>query len=177
MWAVPGYRANSPGERLVPVFLKHVLAEPGEWIVDLGCGTGRASMMLQKAGFKLIAVDIVENCLDPQLADRFHFIRDCLWNFRLEKPVDWFYCCDVMEHIPPEKVDAVLDTCAQVATKGGFFQIALFNDAWGNSIGETLHLTVKDKDWWLDKLNARWKTEDLGEVERMRLCAIVRSDG
>lgn len=169
IWSHKDYRANSPGERLVPYFLKHVPAKSGEWIVDVGCGTGRASLMLKQAGFNVIAVDLAENCLDPQAVDQFHFIRDYLWDFRLAEPADWFYCCDVLEHIPPEKVDRVLDNCAAIA-KGGFFQIALFPDEW---YGEVLHLTVESQAWWTEKLLDRWNKVEISSPEKRRMVAIV----
>ena len=69
---------------------------------------------------------------------------------------DWFFCADVMEHIPPEFVDATLDNIAHVASKGGFFQIALSKDGCGALIGDTLHLTVESPEWWMKKINHRW---------------------
>jgi len=67
------------------------------------------------------------------------------------------YCCDVMEHIPPEQVDDVLRNVCNVAPRI-FFQIALFHDNMGAIIGQRLHLSVHTAFWWLRKL------QDYGRV-------------
>ena len=57
-----------------------------------------------------------------------------------------------MEHIPPEHVDAALKNIAMMSTRGGFFQIAMFQEPYGDYIGETLHLTLENSDWWAERL-------------------------
>lgn len=176
IWSHKEYRANSPGERLVPYFLKHVPAKPGESIIDLGCGTGRAGAELARHGFQVWLFDHV-NAVEPSIDLRF--IQGTLWEIPeilkfdwcpIVIQYDWFYCCDVLEHIPTEKVDAVLDNIAALTTKGGFFQIALFPDEW---FGEVLHLTVESQDWWARKLADRWQTVEISSPEKRRIVAIV----
>jgi 2-polyprenyl-3-methyl-5-hydroxy-6-metoxy-1,4-benzoquinol methylase len=167
IWSHQDYHANSPGERLVPYFLKNVPARPGQLIIDLGCGTGRAGAALSAAGFNVWLYDHV-NATHVKLP----FLLGNLWKIPVAFNFDWFYCCDVMEHIPTEKVDHVLDNCAKIA-KGGFFQIALFPDEW---YGETLHLTVMPQDWWVKKLVERWKSVTIDSPEKRRIVAIVRHD-
>lgn len=156
MWGLPDYRYRSPGETLVPVFLKHY--SPPATLIDLGAGTGRASLKLKQAGFTVTMLDITARCLDSTVRgfSGIPIIEQCLWEPIKEK-FDLFYCVDVMEHIPPGKVNAVLDNISEVA-KAGLFQIALFEEGFGGKIGETLHLTIKPREWWIDRLNKRWKT-------------------
>jgi len=86
----------------------------------------------------------------------------------LEKPLpvaaEFGFCSDTMEHIPPDKVDVVLDNILKAAQRC-WFTIALFDDACGEMIGETLHLSVHPKKWWLGKFHARdctilWSADD-----------------
>jgi len=155
MWTeVPGYRSNSPGERLVPVFVKQAEWEKGDTLIDLGCGTGRAGLELSNLGFNVTLLDITKSAIDPE-AQSLPFIEYCLWEPTTLK-FAWVYCCDVLEHIPPEHVDAVLDNIAAIAQKGAFLQIALWPEVFGKQIGETLHLTVEPDEWWLEKLRQRW---------------------
>ena len=171
IWTHKDYRANSPGERLVPYFLDQIpgfLSKAGESIVDLGCGTGRAGAALAREGFNVFLLDHV-NAVDPVI--NLPLILANLWELEKIASFHWFYCCDVMEHIPPEKVDAVLDNIAGMTTKGGFFQIALFPDEW---YGETLHLTVESREWWTQKLLDRWQYVTIGEPEKRRMAALVR---
>ena len=101
-----------------------------------------------------MGVDIADNCLEEDVA----FMRACLW--RLPKITSkWAYCTDVMEHIPEEKVNDVLEQIFERTDGGAFFQIALTKDASGPLIlGEPLHLTIQDTDWWFGQLCKFWDT-------------------
>lgn len=167
VWSFREYHDHSPGERLAPYFVQHVPFQKGESVIDLGCGTARAARTLQRAGLQVFLLDHV-NAVDPTI--HLPFISANLWEMPKLTGFDWFYCCDVMEHIPPEMVDRVLDNCAAISTKGGFFQIALFgDDRWG----ETLHLTIESSGWWVEKLQARWPKVIIDEPEKRRIVAIV----
>jgi len=76
----------------------------------------------------------------------------------LEKPIPFHevygYCTDVMEHIPPDKVDRVLDHILKAA-QHVFFSISTQEDNCGELIGETLHLTIESYGWWLKKFAER----------------------
>jgi len=161
MWTkVPGYRSTSPGEQLVPHFLKHAAWERGDTLIDLGCGPGRASVKLAEAGLDITQLDIAAESRDWEVKRvGLPFIEASLW----ELPeglgtFDWVYCCDVLEHIPPDHVDAALDCMARVTGYGAFMQIALFPEGFGRHIGETLHLTVQPAEWWMERINKRWET-------------------
>jgi hypothetical protein len=74
------------------------------------------------------------------------------------------YCTDVLEHIAPENVDAVIDNCL-LSCRHVFFQISTVDDAMGALIGMPLHLTVQPYEWWLNKFRERnciihWSKED-----------------
>ncbi len=154
MWSVPAYRNYSPGAGLATEFRAR-LAKAGDTVIDLGCGTGRAADMLRQKGIEVTGFDIAENALDGNIS--IPFIHGCLWNMPADFPrFDWFFCADVMEHIPEEHIDAVLDNAARIAGRGGMFQIAHFEDGFGNMIGERLHLTVRPAEWWQPKIRARW---------------------
>lgn len=43
-----------------------------------------------------------------------------------------------------------LEAIRERTTTGGFFQIATRPDTCGELIGETLHLTVRDPEWWVE---------------------------
>jgi 2-polyprenyl-3-methyl-5-hydroxy-6-metoxy-1,4-benzoquinol methylase len=174
MWVeVPGYRSRSPGELLVPTFLERAWWIPGETLLDAGCGPGRAGMLLKNAGLEVVWLDITERSLDPEVRGAGVFIEACLWNVEMPAGMDWIYCCDVLEHIPPEHVDAVLDFIAATARKGAFLQIALWQEAWGNKIGETLHLTVESAQWWLEKIEKRMTVKWKGDSGDGRLIVLL----
>lgn len=154
MWENNDYRKFSPGERFIWPFLMEARPLPGSTIFDFGVGCGRAALFFLKAGFDVWGVDIADNCLDPEVAPELsdRLLVACLWDDDLPLgQADYIYCTDVMEHIPEDKVDAVLKNIAK-HSKQAFLNISFVDDEFGETIGETLHLTVHDFKWWIEKL-------------------------
>lgn len=81
-------------------------------------------------------------------------VEGCLWDHPPLDRVDWIFCCDVMEHLPPEKVGLVLDRIFKECRKGGYFQIHHREDRWIGASGKMhdLHLTIRPLGWWTSKL-------------------------
>lgn len=163
MWAHDSYRVRSPGaEHVVDAILKLGI-ERGDALVDFGCGTGRATKVLKDHGVHAWGVDIAPNALEVDLGGCF--IEACLWDLPSLK-TDWAFCCDVMEHIPTEKVDAVLSGIAKVhGLRGAYFAIDTDRDDMGQLIGATLHLTVRPVDWWKAQLEKHFRFVDQYEAE------------
>ena len=69
------------------------------------------------------------------------------------KSTYWIYCCDVLEHIPEEKIDKVLAQMAERMRYGGYFSICLQEDLAGKQLGHSLHLNVKGKEYWEEKIS------------------------
>jgi SAM-dependent methyltransferase len=157
IWAVPAYRNYSPGEQLVDTFLQTTPWHKGDSLIDIGCGTGRAGLKLRQAGLKVTLFDLCFEAPDKEATKHLPMMQGNIWDFTYSNPWDWIYCTDMLEHIPTEYVDAALDNMAELTGKGGFLQIALYQDGFGRQIGETLHLTVESADWWLAKIGKRWR--------------------
>jgi hypothetical protein len=86
------------------------------------------------------------------------FLKANLWRLPAVQG-DYGICCDVMEHIPPEKVDDVLKEISLAVWRGPvFFSISSDHDGFGREIGETLHISLYPPDWWEEKLKEFWST-------------------
>jgi hypothetical protein len=152
-WEHGAYRNYSPGESIVQYYINRCSPRPGR-LIDFGAGTGRAALELHKRGYDVSMVDIATNCLDHQVRSEIgdRLVVGNLWGkLDLPKAPEGF-CTDVMEHIPPERVDAVIDNIIGLCDRV-FFQICLVDDRFGDEIGEHLHLTVQPYEWWLEKLS------------------------
>lgn len=166
MWEQPKYRQTSPGERLAQRFFKQAEPRNGAEIIDFGCGTGRGALALVIVGrigginVKVTMTDIVRNCLDPEIRAALKTQEGILKFIRadLEHPLpfaaEYGYCCDVLEHIPPDKVDLVLNHVLRAA-KHVFFSVSTIDDNCGKLVGKPLHLSVHPFEWWLNKFNQR----------------------
>lgn len=152
MWAVPAYRAFSPAQEIVDQIAEFV--PPGVRVMDFGCGTGRAAVELAKRGYQPVLVDFAGNCRDSEAMDLPFIEQDltepiCTW-------AAWGYCCDVMEHIPPDDVGKVLWNIS-TAVENCFFRIETRPDSFGPAVlGMALHLSVYPDAWWLEKLRRYW---------------------
>lgn len=142
VWNRPEYRERSPGLRLAQEACDWM--QPHGSLCDFGAGTGRASQWFADRGLEVVAFDIADNAITE--FDGMKVIGN-LWDMPDFGRFDFGYCCDVMEHLPTEHVDAAIEG---IARRVGvcFFQIALFECHMGDVIGEHLHLTVKPAAWW-----------------------------
>lgn len=155
MWERKEYRRHSPGAEAAKQAMKQMKA--GQTVYDLGCGTGRAGEYFKKYGMDVVLVDFAPNAPESDLP----FIDACLWAMNLPQR-DWGFCADVMEHIPPEHVDAAL-ACIYASCARVYFQIHCHQDGCGKLIGETLHLTVQEPSWWIEKLRHYFVLEGYGK--------------
>lgn len=71
-------------------------------------------------------------------------------------PADIVVCTDVLEHVEPESLNAVLDHLHQLANK--VVVIALHTRAAGKTLpdGRNAHLSQHPPRWWIAELNNRW---------------------
>lgn len=158
----PSYRDCSPGEAFAPFFFDGFKGEirAGQTIIDFGCGTARVAKEFIAKGLNVTLVDISPYCLDeeirnllPLFANQIHFQQGCLWSLpKGIKSAYWMYCCDVLEHIPETYIETCLEQMAKRTRFGGYFSICLQEDLAGKKLGHPLHLTVKDKNWWEDRI-------------------------
>jgi hypothetical protein len=107
-------------------------------------------------------VDFTANSRDPE-AQHLPFLQHdltqpfdreavCSYTTKME-PIraPFGYCTDVLEHIPPDDVGAVIDNIVH-AVDTVFFQISTVPDHFGAVINQDLHLTVRPHEWWLSLL-------------------------
>lgn len=79
----------------------------------------------------------------------------------MPNPAQLVACVDVMEHVEPHCVIAVLDHIQQLAQRMVYFNISLRPAARILNDGRNAHLTVEPQSWWLDLLCARWNQVDI----------------
>ena len=126
MWAVQDYHNYSPGLVAAPAAAMFFNPQPGETIRDYGCGEPKAVDWFRRKGFACEGVDIY-----PARDD----IREVtLWAMPEDLPAtDYAFSCDVMEHLPTDKVvDAIKQLCARTR-KAAYIQVYTANegsDGW-----------------------------------------------
>lgn len=141
-------------------FARGFFRKPGT-LVDIGCGTGRAGVELAKK-HDVTLMDFIPDAVDEFVT--LPFVRQNLWARWPRRRWDYGYCCDVLEHMPPERVDAVLANIRKHCTRKVFFSIHFEQDQFGAIVGHPLHLTVKPFVWWRDKLREYWTLHDARDL-------------
>jgi 2-polyprenyl-3-methyl-5-hydroxy-6-metoxy-1,4-benzoquinol methylase len=110
-------------------------------ILDYGCGLGTLRGSLPD-------FDVQE--YDPGIAGKE----------KLPAPADLVICTDVLEHIEPDCIDAVLAHLCELTKK---LCLATISTRPANALlpnGANAHLIVESAGWWLDKLmNQDWRVE------------------
>lgn len=72
------------------------------------------------------------------------------------EPAEMVACIDVLEHIEPDCLDAVLDDLKRVTSKIGLFTIATVPAGKTLPDGRNAHLIVEPAEWWLPRLTDRF---------------------
>jgi 2-polyprenyl-3-methyl-5-hydroxy-6-metoxy-1,4-benzoquinol methylase len=159
MAAVEAYQDYSPGARYLPAFLEMAGGlEEGASVLDAGCSSGKGALALKAAGLSVTMTDLTPDGLVDE-ARTLPFLEHCLWQPgpSLIRPGelrrwDWVFCCDVLEHIPPQFTMLVVRRLLDVCRRGVFLGIALQPDNLGAWVGKPLHQTVQPYGWWLENL-------------------------
>lgn len=79
-------------------------------------------------------------------------------------PAQLVCCIDVLEHIEPEHLDAVLDHLKQLTEVVGFFTFHTGPAMKELPDGRNAHLTQQPIEWWLDKMKARFDLQTVQKV-------------
>ena len=72
-------------------------------------------------------------------------------------PADFIACLDVLEHVEPECLEAVLAHMKSKMLKAGFLTIATRPATKTLPDGRNAHLIIEAAEWWLPKLHARFQ--------------------
>lgn len=115
-------------------------------VLDYGCGRGALREALG---------DIVRE-YDPAVPG-----KDAL-----PDRADMVVCTDVLEHIEPERLDAVLEHIRNLAIKAVMFVIATRPAQKTLSDGRNAHLIIESAAWWREKLSVRFEIERVIENEK-----------
>jgi len=79
-------------------------------------------------------------------------------------PADLVVCTDVLEHIEPECVDAVLDDLKRVTKRFIVLTVSTQPARKVLADGRNAHILIKPADWWLPQLMSRFILKTFTEM-------------
>ena len=134
----------------------------GRTFLDYGCGKGQLVSVLNERGLSAAGYD-------PAIPERA----------AVPAPADVVVCTDVLEHIEPTHLDAVLGDLRRVTQKGLLLLIALRPDV--SKLlpdGTNPHKIVETWNWWEGRLRHffpvnEWQIETWSYVEDHHVIAVL----
>jgi hypothetical protein len=176
MWSFAEYRDDHVTSHARNA-VTHLGLRAGDSIIDFGAGAGYASAWLKTAGLRVLAIDIAANAMASEVKERVPLLVSSLWELPVALSGDWGFCCDVMEHIPPDRVDDVLRVIRSSTRRSTYFGISLRRDGCGRLIDETLHLSVEPAEWWVGRVEQHWNKVRIVHYEPQECVVFVAEGG
>jgi SAM-dependent methyltransferase len=188
IWAnLPTYGDHSPGAFCATAFNDLVIERHGSakglTVLDAGTGSGKGAVALKAFGFTVRLCDITDAGLIDD-AKSLPFTEASLYRdlSHVAQGVghpgrtkfDYTYCCDVMEHIPPQFTMLAIDQMLRVSKYGVFLSVSLVPDSFGVWVGERLHKTVESFVWWRDSLAELGNVLDARDLHNSALFLVGR---
>lgn len=128
-------------------------------ILDYGCGKGRLREALQKIA---PGMDVRE--YDPSVPGKT----------KLPAPADLVVCCDVMEHVEPEYIEAVLAHLHALTKRMLMATFATTESTQVLADGRNAHLIVQPAEWWLEKAGVHFEPVEPPSFEPTGLSLIAK---
>jgi hypothetical protein len=119
-------------------------------VLDYGSGQGTLKKAMLAAGFSAQVMEY-----DPAMKGRA----------ALPKPADLVVSTDVLEHVEPDRLAAVLAHIRRLACKAAYLVIATRPAQKVLDDGRNAHLLVKPASWWMEQVAAAGLTVTASEVK------------
>ena len=105
-------------------------------VLDYGCGKAELNLHMPFA----------VKCYDPAV-EKYS---------EKPEPADLVVCTDVLEHVEPECIDAVLDDLQRVTRRNALMTIALKPAIKTLADGRNAHVLLRPAEWWDEQISRRF---------------------
>lgn len=144
--AAPRGFGNS-GAKHAPAVISWANLIGAQSVLDYGAGAGSLSAAIHAAKWPGLLLDY-----DPAISGK-----------DIKAPADLVVCTDVLEHVEPRCLSAVLADLSLLGRRGFYFCISTQPAHKQLPDGRNAHLIVQPPDWWEQQL------QGLGDLERSQV--------
>lgn len=135
-------------------------------VLEVGCGLGPRVWAMDAVGMDASGFDISEYAIQNSLIPSKVWVED-IGNLTTSKPgegyvedeYDLVCCYDVLEHLEGEGLDKAIENLIKLSKKHILISIPFIGDS--NLYKDPTHKTFKERQWWIDKIMASGKLEQL----------------
>lgn len=120
-------------------------------VLDYGCGQGSLGRALRTMGHPVADYD-------PAIPDKA----------ASPAPADLVVCTDVLEHVEPDCLDAVLDDIARCTRHAAFVVVSLVPAGKVLADGRNAHILLQPAEWWAARLGGRFRLAEVGPVRAVK---------
>jgi cyclopropane fatty-acyl-phospholipid synthase-like methyltransferase len=164
-----GYPAGGPGW---PIKWAD-RSSPDLKILDIGCGRGLLSTRYKD----YTGIDVSQFVIDSnksKLKGRFERCGalEASELFKAEQ-FDLAVSLDVLEHFPKDNIDAYLEGISRINAKEFLFAICCRESGYKDKDGHGLHLTVMEKDKWIEHLSKFFVVKSHSDMNRQKTFCIL----
>lgn len=130
---------GTTAQRMIPRIMSFVKRTPHKTILDYGAAHGGFRKNLRDSEYTVIDYEPgrKDACAPPE-------------------PCEFVICVDVLEHVEPDCIDAVLDDLQRVVLDKAYFQVATRPAIKILKDGRNAHLIIEPYDWWHPKILERF---------------------
>ena len=122
-------------------------ASKEDLLLDIGCGDGTTVRILRENGFKAYGVDLTLAGVKIPCEFLYESPADDMRIFHNDA-FDYTFSTDVLEHLQPEKLNAVIQEILRITKIKTFHCMPI----WGHTVdGIELHLIQKEPQWWIEQ--------------------------
>ena len=162
------YRNGYPAGRPLKC-IRYFDIDIGSKLIDLGCGTGELSKSFKNyTGVDLSSYIIEQN----KILNSGDYFESCLTDLSgLEGDVfDVGVCFDVLEHLPPDRVQETIESISKLSVGAMYFAICIRKSKKLDQEGNNLHLTIRNDKWWKNELVKHFEVETFGRWKDLVMC-------
>lgn len=92
------------------------------------------------------------------------------------RPGDLVTCIDVLEHVEPDRLDAVLDELQSITTRLALFTVHTGPAKKVLSDGRNAHLTQQPPNWWRERFESRFDLLHLKPIRKGFFVVVAAKD-